>query len=561
MNSTNRRAWSRFLGLTRPFFASESRWRAFAVLALLLGLILAMNGLNVVNSYVGRYFMSAIEKRDTATYVREAVLYVCVFAASTVVAIFSTYTQDRFALWWREWLSRWFLDDYLGELAYVHLKEQRGIDNPDQRISEDIKTFTATTLSFLVMVVNATITTVAFAGILWSITPWLLLVAVGYAVFGSLGTILLGHRLVGLNNLQLKKEADFRYQLVHTRESAESIASLHGEEQEKGRLRDRLAVLVENFKEIIRVSRNLGFFTSGYDYLIPFLPVLIVAPRFLRGEVEFGVVTQAAMAFAQILGALSLIVVQFQAISTYAAVLNRLGTLDEAIADTRQPAEQPIQVAEDPQRVGYDHVTLHSPTGRELVKDLSLDVPSGRRLLVSGAGGIARCALLRAAAGLWRAGRGRILCPGRRDVVRLPPRPYLVPGSLREQLTYGAADPVGDDRLRAVLDAVGLGMLVERLGGLDVECDWANVLPADEQELLAVARLLVVNPRVALLDHALGAVGPARAEQVYRVLARTSMTYVSLVDDPALRQYHDLVLELQSDGGWRVHPVHDGAGP
>jgi putative ATP-binding cassette transporter len=225
-------------------------------------------------------------------------------------------------------------------------------------------------------------TLAAFSGVLWSITPWLVVAAVCYAFFGSLMTIGLGYRLVGLNVLQLKKEADLRYDLIQVREYAESIAFLHGEAKETARLHGRLAAVVENLKRIIAINRNLGFFTTGYNYMTPIIPALIVAPLYIRETIEFGVVTQAATAFPFVLGACSLLVTEFQRLSAFAAVVTRLGTLGEALAATTAPTRPVIEVVEDNNRVAYEHLTMRTPQdGQALIQDLCVDISQGQRLM------------------------------------------------------------------------------------------------------------------------------------------------------------------------------------
>src|SRR6516225_2724098 len=334
----NRQTGRCFIRVVKSFLTSEVRWRALALFAVLIGLLFAISGLNVVNSYVGRDFMTAISGRDRAGFVRQAVLYLGVFAASTAVAVFQSFAEQRLGLLWRAWLTGRLITRYLASRTYYRLKETVAVDNPDQRIAEDVKAFTATTLSFTLMFLNGTFTVVAFAGVLWSISRLLFGVAVGYAALGSLLTILLGRPLVGLNYRQLDREANFRTALNHLHEHAESVALLRWEGLATTRLRRSLDDLVDNFRRITSVNRNLGFFTTGYNYLIQIIPALRVAPLYIRGEVEFGVVTQSAMAFAQLLGAFSLIVNQFQSLSLFAAVIARVDALGEAIEHTAAPA-------------------------------------------------------------------------------------------------------------------------------------------------------------------------------------------------------------------------------
>jgi putative ATP-binding cassette transporter len=333
MAPLNRHAWSRLLVIGKAFFVSPMRWRAAGALAAIVALLLTLNALNVANSYVGRNFITAIALRDRGQYFRFAFLYVVVFAASALTGVSQQFVQDRLALSWRDWLTGHLINRYLSGHTFDRISASKDIDNPDQRIAEDARTFTTTLLSFVVMITNSAMTTVAFAGVLWSITPLLLVIAVLYASLGSAFTVLLGYRLVGLNNLQLKKEADLRYGLIHVREHAEPPGE-RGEPREGRRIRARLRRVIHNSRTIIGVTRNVNFFTSGYNYLVQILPILIVAPLYLRGTIELGVVTQSAMAFAQLLGAFSLIVAQFQSISAFAAVIRRLGSLWEEMDAT-----------------------------------------------------------------------------------------------------------------------------------------------------------------------------------------------------------------------------------
>ncbi|HEY1381818.1 MAG TPA: SbmA/BacA-like family transporter, partial [Gemmataceae bacterium] len=399
--------WSRITAVGLPFF-KQVRGKAWGGLAVLIALLLAINGMNVVNSYVGRDFMTALAERQGPRFFTYALLLAAVFAASTVIEVFARYAEQWLGLEWRKWLTGRFLDRYLARRTYLHLAGRQDVDNPDERISLDVKTFAVTTLSIFVLTVNGVMTVLAFSGVLWLITPWLFLAALGYALAGSVGTLWLGRRLIALNNLQLRKEADFRYGLGRVREHAEAVAQAAGEADQRHRLDRWLANLVENFREVIRVSRNLGFFTVAYKYFPQIIPAAIVAPLYFRGSVQFGAVTQAAMAFSQVQGAFSLFVTQFQEVTTYAAAVDRVsalwqatepgaagpapaGPLPRAKAKPAVPPPAPptgpvVQTSPDARQVAYEKVTLWPPDGddqRPLVRDLSLEVPGGKRLAVT----------------------------------------------------------------------------------------------------------------------------------------------------------------------------------
>ena len=323
MIETYRRAGSRYLKTVRLFFHSPVGSQAARRFALLLGLLVAVNGLNVANSYVGRDFMTAVSDRRPRQFLTFAVLYSAVFIVVSIVAAFYRFSEERLRLLWRAWLTRSLMDRYLQNNAFYRLQANDEIDNPDERITEDVKSYTTTTLSFFLLSSNAVITSVAFLSVLWSITPRLVVAAVVYAGLGSAATILLGRPLIELANLQLKKEANLRYHLIQTRETSETLATMNAQSTMRDCLHERLDEVVANNQNIIAVTRNLGFFTNSYNYLTQVIPLLLVAPMYMRGEVEFGVVTQSAMAFAQVLGGFSLIITQFEAISSFAAVTDR----------------------------------------------------------------------------------------------------------------------------------------------------------------------------------------------------------------------------------------------
>jgi putative ATP-binding cassette transporter len=346
MAALNRHAWFGLRSIGKAFFVSSMRWRAVGALSAIIALLLTLNALNVANSYVGRNFMTAIALRDRVQYIRFAILYLGVFAASAVTGVSQQFVQDRLALSWRDWLTQHLLGRYLSGHTFDRISAKKDIDNPDQRIAEDVHTFTSTLLSFVVMITNSALTTVAFAGVLWSISPPLLLTAIVYAAVGSMLTVLLGYRLVALNSLQLKKEADLRYGLIHVREHRSPLRE-QDEPQEARRIHARLQRVVRNSRAIIGVTRNVGFFTSGYNYLVPILPIMMVAPLYLRGKIELGVVTQSAMAFAQLLGAFSLIVAQFQSISTFAAVVRRISSFWEEMDGTEEGEPQGMRKMSD----------------------------------------------------------------------------------------------------------------------------------------------------------------------------------------------------------------------
>ena len=561
--------WGLLLQLIRDIWLSEAGTKAALLLALLIALLLGINGLNIVNSYVGRDFMTAIAERNLHAYLVQAVIYVGVFVASTVVAVFLRYTEERLGLLWRERMTQRFVDLYLTYPTYYRMNDtllkNSGIENPDQRIADDVRAFTTTTLSFTVLGLNGVFTVMAFSGVLWSISPLLFGVSVLYAAVGSYVAFILGRPLVDLNYNQLDKEADFRSGLIHVRERAESVALLHRERRILTRLLRQFDAVVDNFRKIIIVNRNLGFFTTGYNYLVQIIPILLVAPLFIQGRAEFGVITQSAMAFAMLVGAFSLIITQFQSISSFAAVLERLINLWYLIELAQTKTVSGMDVSERDDRVAYENLTLRAPTdGHVLVQDLSISIPQGTRVLIAGNDDAAKDALFKATAGIFDSGTGRVMRPRLDQILFLPERPYLPPGTLREALTpLGTATPIPEDKIIETLSSLGIEKVLIRAGGLDVEQDWDSILSIAEQRLVSFARILLASPRFAFLERPGTDLDPGKTHQMLKMLSDRGITYIT-VGRRGQRDYddrvesYDAVLELEPEGLWTWKPRGSG---
>ncbi len=547
----------RFENSLRDFFASPDGPLARFFLAALLVLLFGINSLNVLSSYIGRDFMTAVASRDGAAFANQTMRYATILLACTGTAMVYRYVEERLGLLWREFLTHRLVDLYLRRRFYHRLGLTQRIANPDQRIADDVKLFTSTTLAFLLMILNATMSAIAFSGVMWTISPMLFVVAVTYALVGTIATIWLGRPLVWINYDQFDREAEFRADLVQLRENSEFVALAHHEQHFRSRLSRRIRLLVDNYRKLISINRNLNFFTTGYNYFIQVVPVLIVAPMYMRGEVEFGVITQSSMAFAQLLGAFSLIVTQFQSISSFTAVVARLDRFSEAARESESAPPPAIEVADGQGGLAFEHLTLEAPDGGKLlVEDLSLVVERGTRLLVTGPGEMAKMALFRATADLWDHGHGRVVRPGKDCICFLPERPYLPPGTLREILASPDARHLPDDaRLHDVLGRLGLEEALDRIGGLEVERDWDDILSLGELQRFALARVLLVAPDFAMLDRIETTLEAERMHDVLELLGGAGITTITIgraETDPGM---HDLVLELSGTGPWKLSPV------
>jgi putative ATP-binding cassette transporter len=523
------------------------------MVGLLLGLSLTINGVGVIMSYIGRDFMTALQTKDSTLFYWKLGEYLMAFVIATPIVVSYSYTEQRLSLLWRRWLSHHILARYFSDRAYYKLNLRGDIDNPDQRIEEDVRSFCAQSLTFCLIFFNSTVQLLLYVYVLGSISVSLLVAAVAYSLIGSVVTYFLGRPLIGLNFTQLKKEADYRYKLINVRDSAESIAFYGREAREFTRTRQRLKSALNNLLQVINWNRNLQFFTTGYNYLLTVLPTVFVAPLFFAGQIEFGSVIQAGAAFGFVINALSIVVNHFGNLSVFAAVINRLGTFWDALERASAPVSpgEHIKTATGRDLI-FRNVTILTPRREQaLVKNLSFSF-QGTSLLLSGPSGSGKSSILRAVAGLWETGSGQIVRPDLSNALFLPQRPYMVLGSLRSQLTYGIRGRVLLDReLLAALEKVRLTEMYHRVGGLDAVLDWPNILGTGEQQRLAFARLLLIKPDLAFLDEATTAMDRAIEQELYRILPNYVSRWVSIGSGADLSEFHEHTLQLAGDGSWR----------
>ncbi len=554
--------WKRFRAIAAPFWLRDEKWLARALLVLLVLLLFGQTGFSVLLNQLTGEFTSALAARDADRFWRSIFRCLAILVVAVPLYGYYYYVRDKLGIFWRRWLTRDFLGNYFSDRAYYELNASDEIDNPDQRIAEDINTFTNKSLFFLLIFVGSVLDLIAFSGVLWSISREMVYFLIGYATAGTAITVLVfGKVLIGLNYYQLKREADFRFSLVRIRENAEAIAFYRGEPQESRQINEHFGAVFANFNKLIRAQLNLNLFQYAYRFITVVLPSAIIAGRVLSGELEVGRAIQAAGAFAAILIALTVIVDNFENFSRFAAGIDRLYWFKESISGRRKrsaKAEERVEIVHD-ERFAIEHLTLNTPNHKRiLIRDLSLEIKTGEGLLIVGASGTGKSSLLRAIAGLWTSGSGRIVRPEMANMLFLPQRPYMLLGSLRSQLLYPkAVREFSDEELLGILDSVNLPNIAAHFGGLDAEMDWAKVLSVGELQRMAFARVLLAAPRFAILDEATSAMDLVNENQLYKQLSASTTTLISTGHRPSIKEHHSQVLELAGGGEWRLYAADE----
>ena len=559
MIKLSRDFWTRFWSLASPYWLSEEKCVAWALLASLVLLMFGQVGSCVLFNQQTGELTSALAAKDEGRFWRT--IYECLAMLVVAVPVYALYyfVRDKLGIRWRRWLTGSILNRYFSNRAYYELNSDSKIDNPDQRIADDVGTFTQKSLYFLLVLLGSLIQVAAYSGVLWSISRPLVYFLIIYSIVGTVvTTFLFGRVLIGLNFLQLKKEADFRFGLIRVRENAESIALYRGERQELTQLEQRFDSVFKNNTTLVNRQFFLNLFACAFNFLTLIIPSAIIAGRVLSGELEVGRAVQAAGAFTGILTALTIIVDNFDGLSKFAAGIERLDGFVRFLegSATRRKSSRKIRVVRRKELI-IDRLSLRTlDDQRWVVTNLSVSVKPGSGLVIMGPSGCGKSTLLRAIAGLAHAGTGTIVRPGRRHMIFLPQRPYMVLGSLRTQLLYPFTDRYRfDEELLDILRTVNLPRLADQVGGLDAEVDWSNVLSVGEQQRLAFARVLLCKPRYAMLDEATSALDTKNEERLYRLLTSSGTTIVSVSHHESIREYHQNVLEILGEGKWRLHPV------
>jgi putative ATP-binding cassette transporter len=539
-----------FWALSKPYWVSRERRVGLTLLATVVGLTLVGVWLEVQFNTWNREFYNTFESKDQAEFFRQLGTFTLLAVIYIVNGVYRQYFRQMLMIEWRSWMTERFLTAWMQERAYYRLQLlDKGTDNPDQRIADDLNIFVDLTLSLTLGLLSAVVTLVSFVAILWSISGaltmfgvtipgYMVWVALVYAIVGTLLTHFIGRPLIRIGFDQQRYEANFRFSLVRLRENTEGVALYRGEAAE-------LANFRSGFRDVITIwwtkmvkTKQLGWFQSFYGQVAIIFPFLVASPRFFSGSMPLGGIFQIASAFGQVQGALSWFVDAYTSFANWKATVDRLVGFTESLDRVRQLKVEGERGDGAAESLSLQELSIDLPLGKPLLAATSLELKRGEDVLVSGPSGAGKSTLFRALAGIWPYWKGRINLPKGARLFFLPQKPYLPIGTLKHAVSYPEeAGRYSDEELKEALNGVGLPQLAPDLARSE---NWAQVLSGGEQQRLAFARALLNKPDWLFLDEATSSLPEDAQQALYRLLKEKlpQTTLVSIGHRASLAAHH-----------------------
>ena len=550
--------------LTKSYWRSEEKKKAFALLFAIVALTLGVVYMLVLLNEWNNAFYTALQNYQTEEIFNQLRRFTKLAFIYIILAVYSYYLQQVLVINWRRWLTNQYIDEWLQHKTYYRL-QMFGVDtdNPDQRISEDVRLFVSNTITFSIGILKAFCTLVSFVFILWKLSGplqftlggidfhiegYLVWVALCYSIIGTWVTHKVGHKLVNLNFVQQRYEADFRFGMMRMRENAESIAFYSGEQQEAGVLKKRFTTLLDNFWKIVQKQKQLVWINSGYSQIAIIFPFVVTIPRYLSKQITLGGLMQIATAFGRVQDSLSYFVDMYASIAEWQAVVDRLtgfGLHMKAVKAENPQVDLQRKIADDGKVVLTD-MEVDLPNGTSILERINVTLKAGDNVIIKGLSGSGKSTLLRAIAGIWPYVKGEITMAPLDKVMFIPQKPYLPLGTLRESVLYPGTKQKTDEELKSLMELCHIGYLAKYL---DEEADWAHVFSVGEQQRLAFVRAMIYEPEWLFMDESTSALDEQTESAVYSLVLDKlkNTTVVSIGHRSTLNKFHQKELYLDKN--------------
>ena len=519
--------------------------------------------LSLVHSTWYNNMYTALQEFNQTVFWEQMILFCFIAGFSVAAALISYYLNQRFSINWIEWLNTELLEKWMDKRAYYKSQYMgNNLDNPDQRIQQDIQSYVKTTLSLSTGVIDAVTSMISYTILLWGLAGPMTLLGIeipramvylvfAYVIFTTLIAFWLGKPLIRLNFANEKLNANYRYSLIRVKEYAESIAFYAGEKVEKSRLYKQFRAVIDNMWDIVFRALKFSGFNLVVSQISVVFPLLIQVSRYFEKQIKLGDLMQTLQVFGKLHSNLSFFRNTYDSFAEYKATLDRLTGFHYSVEAAQKQSK--TDITDHPTDVIFQHLSVKSPMGKILIKDLNLTLTQGNSLLIQGQSGVGKTTLLRTIAGLWSYAEGKIFCP-QHNTLFLSQRPYLPQGNLLTALYYpDTTENVDLAKITRVLEQVQLAHLQDRL---EQEQDWSRILSLGEQQRLAFARLLLHKPTVAFLDEASASLDEGMEYAMYRLIREElpNTTIISVGHRSTLVPLHQQQLELHTDGSWAFNP-------
>lgn len=519
--------------------------------------------LSLVHSTWYNNMYTALQEFNQTVFWEQMILFCFIAGFSVAAALISYYLNQRFSINWIEWLNTELLEKWMDKRAYYKSQYMgNNLDNPDQRIQQDIQSYVKTTLSLSTGVIDAVTSMISYTILLWGLAGPMTLLGIeipramvylvfAYVIFTTLIAFWLGKPLIRLNFANEKLNANYRYSLIRVKEYAESIAFYAGEKVEKNRLYKQFLAVIDNMWDIVFRALKFSGFNLVVSQISVVFPLLIQVGRYFEKQIKLGDLMQTLQVFGKLHSNLSFFRNTYDSFAEYKATLDRLTGFHYSVEAAQKQSK--TDITDHPMDVIFQHLSVKSPMGKILIKDLNLTLTQGNSLLIQGQSGVGKTTLLRTIAGLWSYAEGKIFCP-QHNTLFLSQRPYLPQGNLLTALYYpDTTENVDLAKITRVLEQVQLAHLQDRL---EQEQDWSRILSLGEQQRLAFARLLLHKPKVAFLDEASASLDEGMEHAMYRLISEElpNTTIISVGHRSTLVPLHQQQLELHTDGSWVFNP-------